>query len=145
MSVIARFSKLCSIMNAYLLELLTYLFRCVLIKCNASLHFGSSKHSSNSKKPPSLTFYSAISHAISFPIILLLLRHAVCFLFGPLTSICPGMSLRWGIIQWFSKSFNANCKGSFSPFLRIRLNASDYQHSMCIRCVPRFLPSCFQN
>lgn len=54
------------------------------------------------------------------------------------------MSLRWGIILVIFESFNANCKGSFSPFLRIRLNASDYQHSMCIRCVPRFLPSCFQ-
>ena len=32
-------------MNAYLLELLTYLFRLCFNQCNASLHFGSSKHS----------------------------------------------------------------------------------------------------
>ena len=40
-------------MNAYLLELLTYLFRLCFNQCNASLHFGSSKHSAYFQNPPS--------------------------------------------------------------------------------------------
>ena len=38
-------------MNAYLLELLMYLFHLCFNQCNASLHFGSSKHSSNFQTP----------------------------------------------------------------------------------------------
>lgn len=47
-------------MNAYLLELLTYLFRLCFNQCNASLHFGSSKHSCNFENPPSLSFCSGL-------------------------------------------------------------------------------------
>jgi hypothetical protein len=59
-------------MNAYLLELLTYLFRLCFNQCNASLHFGSSKHSSVSKTlPPSpwvnmLVFSSGLLFTILF-------------------------------------------------------------------------------
>ena len=55
-------------MNAYLLELLTYLFRLCFNQCNASLHFGSSKHSAYFQNPPShsllLTLWSLISHLV---------------------------------------------------------------------------------
>ena len=48
---------------------LTYLFRLCFIQCNASLHFGSSKHSllALKKTPPSLTYVLLFS--IGFPII----------------------------------------------------------------------------
>ena len=54
-------------MNAYLLELLTCLFRLCFNQCNASLHFRSSKHSSYFQKPilPLLVAMGLWSHVLS--------------------------------------------------------------------------------
>ena len=52
-------------MNAYLSELLAYLFRLCFNQCDASLHFRSSKHSFSQK--PSLPHLSCHSSYLLFP------------------------------------------------------------------------------
>ena len=58
-------------MNAYLLELLTYLFRLCFNQCNASLHFGSSKHSAYFQNPPSHSLFDDFMISYYFPMVVL--------------------------------------------------------------------------
>ena len=68
-------------MNAYLLELLTYLFRLCFNQCNASLHFGSSKHSLISKPLPPSTLV-LFSYRIPLQVLMLLFSHQLLLLYG---------------------------------------------------------------
>ena len=141
-------------MNAYLIELLTYLFRLGFIQCNASLHFGSSKHSSNSKNPPTLNLYvhASLGLLIIFLIccFLLTLSQRVllhhldgtkcnfhCFTSGDPGPVSPHPQLATG--AWTSCPI---CIRSFRTFSDAPLDQLVLQ-SICFRDICRFPGSPF--